>query len=201
MHTLSVIYWHMSGLIPHYGTRITYHHACAPWAKGAIDPLIWWIFYVSVIIFSFWGGFVADLSDTPLARKKISVGFCACHQSNQARLIYMGYIGGSPSYPKTAFSLRLLRFYHITWKYCTTRVEPFARALDEYLDAYNPLILTKSNPVSPSPSEKTSIWLLFPNTLNLTNAQPCLWATPFFKDFFAYLLSWVFAWGGKRLVR
>ncbi|EGF97584.1 uncharacterized protein MELLADRAFT_84848 [Melampsora larici-populina 98AG31] len=48
-------------------------------------------------------------------------------------------------YPVTAFSIRLLRFYHVVWKYCTTRVGPFARGLDEFLDVFNPLMLTKSD--------------------------------------------------------
>ncbi|EGG01213.1 uncharacterized protein MELLADRAFT_92677 [Melampsora larici-populina 98AG31] len=61
-----------------------------------------------------------------------------------ASLIYMGFIGGSPTYPKTAFSIRLLRFFHILWKFCTVRIGPFARALDEFLDAFCALILTKS---------------------------------------------------------
>ncbi|KAH9821572.1 hypothetical protein DFH28DRAFT_883042 [Melampsora americana] len=89
-----------------------------------------------------------------LNRQKAEVTFCGCQQSDQSRLIYMGYIGGSPKYPQTAFSIRLLRFFHITWKFCTSRAEPWTRALDEYLDAFNPLILTK-------------------------NEQPRRWHTPF----------------------
>ncbi|KAH9824273.1 hypothetical protein DFH28DRAFT_879361 [Melampsora americana] len=77
-------------------------------------------------------------------RQKAEVTFCGCQQSDQSRLIYMGYIGGSPKYPQTAFSIWLLRFFHITWKFCTSRAEPWTRALDEYLDAFNPLILTKN---------------------------------------------------------
>ncbi|EGF97228.1 uncharacterized protein MELLADRAFT_86516 [Melampsora larici-populina 98AG31] len=79
-----------------------------------------------------------------LDRKKLEVKFCGCHQNDNTRLIYMGYIGGSPKYPETAFSIRLLRFFHTTWKYCTSRVEPWTRGLDEYLDAFNPLLLTKN---------------------------------------------------------
>ncbi|EGG04192.1 uncharacterized protein MELLADRAFT_89581 [Melampsora larici-populina 98AG31] len=89
-----------------------------------------------------------------LDRKKLEVTFCGCHQNDNTRLIYMGYIGGSPKYPETAFSIRLLRFFHTTWKYCTSRVEPWTRGLDEYLDAFNPLLLTK-------------------------NEQPRQWHTPF----------------------
>ncbi|EGG06582.1 uncharacterized protein MELLADRAFT_86417 [Melampsora larici-populina 98AG31] len=84
-----------------------------------------------------------DLVDI-LTRRKALIQFCSCQFNNQTRLIYMGYIGGSPKYPQTAFSIRLLQFYHIIWKFCSTRLGPFARALDEFLDAWNPLILTKN---------------------------------------------------------
>lgn len=80
-------------------------------------------------------------------RYQQAVNFCAC-QSDPARLIEMGYIGGSPVHPKTAFSLRLLRLHHILWKYCCVRIDPFCQALDEWLDECSPLITTKSNRVS-----------------------------------------------------
>ncbi|KAH9809035.1 hypothetical protein DFH28DRAFT_1086991 [Melampsora americana] len=57
----------------------------------------------------------------------------------------MGYIGGSPVHPETAYSIRLLRLHHSLWKYCTVRTHGFTLALDEFLDPANPLILTKSN--------------------------------------------------------
>ncbi|KAH9807757.1 hypothetical protein DFH28DRAFT_1088776 [Melampsora americana] len=79
-----------------------------------------------------------------LTRRKALIQFCSCQYSDQTRLIYMGYIGGSPKSPQTAFSIRLLRFYHLLWKFCSTRLGPFAWALDEFLDAWNPLILTKN---------------------------------------------------------
>lgn len=62
----------------------------------------------------------------------------------------MGYLGASPVFPRTAFSLRLMRFHHTMWKFCAVRIEPFTRALDVYLDASCPLILSsKSMRVSP----------------------------------------------------
>ncbi|EGF97248.1 uncharacterized protein MELLADRAFT_86337 [Melampsora larici-populina 98AG31] len=85
-----------------------------------------------------------DLVDI-LTRRKVLITFCPCQENDQTRLIYMGYIGGSPKFPQTAFSIRLLRFYHLIWKFCSTRLGPFARALDEFLDAGNPLILTKTD--------------------------------------------------------
>ncbi|KAH9823784.1 hypothetical protein DFH28DRAFT_1077705 [Melampsora americana] len=79
-----------------------------------------------------------------LYRTKADVTFCGCQENDNTRLIYLGYIGGSPKYPETAFSIRVLRFFHITWKHCTSRVDPWTRGLDEFLDAFNPLILTKN---------------------------------------------------------
>lgn len=79
-----------------------------------------------------------------VARGKLEVGFCAC-QPDQVRLIRMGYIGGSPIHPNTAFSLRLIRFHHMIWKHCSIRFQPFAYALDAFLDPHNPMILGKGS--------------------------------------------------------
>ena len=79
-----------------------------------------------------------------LARKQRSIQFCEC-QKDQVRLIQLGYIGCSPKYPRTAFSIRLLRFHHILWKNSAITMFPFAKALDEFLDACNPLILVSGN--------------------------------------------------------
>ncbi|KAH9814031.1 hypothetical protein DFH28DRAFT_1083085 [Melampsora americana] len=54
----------------------------------------------------------------------------------------MGYFPASPSHPRTAFSIRLLLFHHILWKYCSVRMQGFSLALEEYLDAKNPLMLS-----------------------------------------------------------
>ncbi|KAH9820360.1 hypothetical protein DFH28DRAFT_1079765 [Melampsora americana] len=61
--------------------------------------------------------------------KSQSVEFCSC-QSDQVRLIQMGYIGGSPVLPKIAFSLQLLRLHNALWRFCCIRTHPFAHALD-----------------------------------------------------------------------
>ncbi|KAH9813458.1 hypothetical protein DFH28DRAFT_896569 [Melampsora americana] len=79
-----------------------------------------------------------------LERKQEVVTFCNC-TSDQVRLVRKGYIGGSPVYPETAYSIRLLRFHHILWKYCTVRTQGFALALDEFLDASNVLILAEGS--------------------------------------------------------
>jgi hypothetical protein len=74
----------------------------------------------------------------------MEVDFCGCHP-DQVRLIQMGYIGGSPKFPQTAFSIRLLRLHHIIWKHGAVAMTPFAKAIDEFLDSNNPLILVNSN--------------------------------------------------------
>lgn len=80
-----------------------------------------------------------DLVDT-IERKQVTINFCSC-TPDQVRLIRMGFIGGSPVYPEVAYSIRLLKLHHHLWKYCTVRTQGFALALDESLDASNPLIL------------------------------------------------------------
>lgn len=59
----------------------------------------------------------------------------------------MGYIGATPVHPKTAFSIRLLKHFHVIWKYCATRTQGFVRGLDEILDDESPTIETKSGNV------------------------------------------------------
>lgn len=80
-----------------------------------------------------------DLVDI-LSRQKKEIQFCSC-TSDQVRLIRMGYFGGSPVHPETAFSIRLLRFHHTLWEQCTVRMQGFSLALDQFLDATSPLIL------------------------------------------------------------
>ncbi|KAH9822566.1 hypothetical protein DFH28DRAFT_1181288 [Melampsora americana] len=76
-------------------------------------------------------------------RKQIQLKMCACSPNDQVRLIQAGYIGGTPVRPESVITIRLLRFFHIVWKHCTLRFLPFAEALNEFLDAGNPLFLTR----------------------------------------------------------
>ncbi|KAA1112653.1 hypothetical protein PGT21_005046 [Puccinia graminis f. sp. tritici] len=92
-----------------------------------------------------------------LTRKQQEIRFCEC-QHDQVRLVSMGYIGGSPKYPRTAFSIRLLRFHHIIWKNSAIPMHPFAKALDEFLDANNPLILSPHNGEDSNSSFSTREW-------------------------------------------
>ncbi|KAH9809789.1 hypothetical protein DFH28DRAFT_904049 [Melampsora americana] len=73
-------------------------------------------------------------------RQKMNIEFCSC-LPDQVRLINLGYLGGTPKTPETAFSLRLLRFYHLSWQYCHSNIQPFSLMIDKYLDAFNPPIL------------------------------------------------------------
>ncbi|EGG00045.1 uncharacterized protein MELLADRAFT_93876 [Melampsora larici-populina 98AG31] len=57
------------------------------------------------------------------------------------RLIRMGFIGGSPIHPESAFSIRLLRLHHSLWKYCSVQTQGFSLGFDEFLDPANPLLL------------------------------------------------------------
>ncbi|KAH9820339.1 hypothetical protein DFH28DRAFT_834036, partial [Melampsora americana] len=60
-------------------------------------------------------------------RNQQEIVFCDC-TLDQVRLIRMGYIGGSPVHPETAYSIRSLRLHHSLWKYCTVRTQGFTLA-------------------------------------------------------------------------
>ncbi|KAH9817981.1 hypothetical protein DFH28DRAFT_1081037 [Melampsora americana] len=75
-----------------------------------------------------------------LGRKKLMVEVCDC-TSDLVRLVRLGYMGTAPLRPQTAFSIRLLRFHHILWKYSGVRLATFTDAMDEYLDPRNPLFM------------------------------------------------------------
>lgn len=93
----------------------------------------------------------SDVESTERRQTKIS--FCKC-TLDQVSLIRMGFIGGSPIAPRTAYSIRLLRLHHTIWKYCCVRTQGFSLALDEFLDAHSPLILVEgTNEVRPKDSK------------------------------------------------
>ncbi|KAH9816158.1 hypothetical protein DFH28DRAFT_1160735 [Melampsora americana] len=76
-----------------------------------------------------------DMVDITL-REKRTIQFCDC-QSDQVRLLQMGYIG------VTAYSVRLLRSYHTLWKQSSVPISKYANYLDEFLDAFCPRIVVK----------------------------------------------------------
>ncbi|KAI7942193.1 hypothetical protein MJO28_012220 [Puccinia striiformis f. sp. tritici] len=90
-------------------------------------------------------------------RKQEEVIFCDC-QRDQMRLVQMGYIGGAPKFPCTAFSIRLLRLHHILWKRSGVTMSPFSKSIDEFLDAYNPLILVPNSSDGSDQSYHTREW-------------------------------------------
>lgn len=83
-----------------------------------------------------------DQTDNKLAaRTKRLLQFCNC-KPDSVRLIQMGYFPASPTFPRTAFSIRLLWFYQVLWKHCSVRLQGFALALDEFLDGKNGLMMS-----------------------------------------------------------
>lgn len=80
------------------------------------------------------------------ARTKTMVTFCDC-VTDPVRLVLMGYIPGSIKSPVTAFSIRLLRFYHTIWLKCASSIQGFTTGLDSFLDEHNPQILGKTGRV------------------------------------------------------
>ncbi|KAH9448587.1 hypothetical protein Pst134EA_027896 [Puccinia striiformis f. sp. tritici] len=92
-----------------------------------------------------------------LTRTQDQVSFCEC-QPDQVRLIQMGYIGGTPKFPGTAFSIRLLRLHHFLWKRTAVTMSPFSKSIDEFLDACNPLILVSNESGGSEPSYQTREW-------------------------------------------
>ncbi|KAH9808041.1 hypothetical protein DFH28DRAFT_911528 [Melampsora americana] len=79
-----------------------------------------------------------------IGRTKLSLYSCDC-TSDLIRLVNMGYIGTTPTQPRTAVSIRLLRFHHILWKYSSLRLAPFVDSLDEYLDAKNAIFFIQGS--------------------------------------------------------
>ncbi|KAH9808495.1 hypothetical protein DFH28DRAFT_909305 [Melampsora americana] len=76
--------------------------------------------------------------------KQVTPKFCACTPNDQVRLIQAGFIGGTPVTPNLAITIRLLRFFYTVWKYCSLRFKPFAEALNNFMDAGNPLFLNRN---------------------------------------------------------
>ncbi|KAH9808790.1 hypothetical protein DFH28DRAFT_1087200 [Melampsora americana] len=86
-----------------------------------------------------------------VSRIKKNIQVCQC-TPDVVWLVRQGCMGNAPKVPRTAFSIRLLRFHHILWKHCSVGLAPFVTALDEYLDAHNPLLVV-------SGTDKSRDWL------------------------------------------
>ncbi|EGF98310.1 uncharacterized protein MELLADRAFT_96026 [Melampsora larici-populina 98AG31] len=72
---------------------------------------------------------------------KHSVTFCGC-VPDVIRLLYVGYIGGSPQFPRTAFSIRLVQLHHHFWNHTSISTSGFIDALMAFLDILCPVRLT-----------------------------------------------------------
>lgn len=90
--------------------------------------------------FWFWQDLYRYKNDVTARRKQV-IDFCNCQPDN-VRLVQMGYFPASPTFPRTAFSIRLLWFYQVLWKYCSVRLQGFSLALDEFLDGKNGLMIS-----------------------------------------------------------
>lgn len=104
-----------------------------------VDISCWW----SSVYCTYERSSLQVLITSLAGRNKITVKFCAC-KADSVRLLLMGFIGGTAKNPVTAYSIRLLRLFHMLWKKCWVRLTPFCLAIEEFLDARNPIILSAS---------------------------------------------------------
>ncbi|KAH9818347.1 hypothetical protein DFH28DRAFT_925835 [Melampsora americana] len=66
-------------------------------------------------------------------RRKRGVTFCDC-VPDVIRLLHVGYISGSPQFPHTGFSIRLVQFHHQLWNHTVVSTSGFIDALMAFLD-------------------------------------------------------------------
>lgn len=65
--------------------------------------------------------------------RKQRVTFCDCIP-DVIRLLHLGYISGSPHFPHTGFSVRLVQFHHHLWNHTVVSTTGFIDALMAFLD-------------------------------------------------------------------
>ncbi|KAH9822293.1 hypothetical protein DFH28DRAFT_1180610 [Melampsora americana] len=82
-----------------------------------------------------------DFIDLLSRTSKRTVRFCGC-VPDVIRLLYLGYIGGSPQFPCTAFSVRLIQLHHHFWNHTSISTSGFIDALMAFLDLLCPVRLT-----------------------------------------------------------
>ncbi|EGG03749.1 uncharacterized protein MELLADRAFT_108934 [Melampsora larici-populina 98AG31] len=82
-----------------------------------------------------------DFVDILSHARKRRVTFCDC-VPDVIRLLHLGYIAGSPHFPRTAFSIRLLQFQHHLWNHTSISISGFIDALMSFLDVQCPSRLT-----------------------------------------------------------
>ncbi|OAV86558.1 hypothetical protein PTTG_03307 [Puccinia triticina 1-1 BBBD Race 1] len=67
------------------------------------------------------------------AQRRVNIEFCRCTR-DPVRLLYLGYLAGSPVYPQTAFSVPLLILHNHLWNNCHVDALPFTTALTHFLE-------------------------------------------------------------------
>jgi hypothetical protein len=66
-------------------------------------------------------------------QRRATIEFCKCTH-DAVRLLYLGYLAGSPVQPQTAFSIPLLTFHNHLWNNCHIGALPFTTALTQFLE-------------------------------------------------------------------
>ncbi|PLW46474.1 hypothetical protein PCASD_06305 [Puccinia coronata f. sp. avenae] len=83
-----------------------------------------------------------DLIDL-LGQKRVPFCFCHC-TPDPVQLLAHGYLPSTPVYPQTAFSLRLLKFYHLLWNLCNAANTPFAEVMRRWNESLSIRLCSKS---------------------------------------------------------
>ncbi|PLW41068.1 hypothetical protein PCASD_07971 [Puccinia coronata f. sp. avenae] len=83
-----------------------------------------------------------DLIDL-LGQKRVPFCFCHC-TPDPVQLLAHGYLPSTPVYPQTAFSLRLLKFYHLLWNLCNAATTPFAEVMRRWNESLSIRLCSKS---------------------------------------------------------
>ncbi|PLW16317.1 hypothetical protein PCASD_18708 [Puccinia coronata f. sp. avenae] len=69
-------------------------------------------------------------------QKRIRQRFCKC-TPDIVRLLALGYVASSPVRPKTAFSVRLLKFHNLAWQWCNVATLPFTELLSRWVEEHS----------------------------------------------------------------
>ncbi|KAI7948778.1 hypothetical protein MJO29_010443 [Puccinia striiformis f. sp. tritici] len=85
---------------------------------------------------------MVDLVDLH-AQRRVRVAFCDCTR-DAIRLLWMGYLPGSPVNPVTAFSLPLLTIHNCMWNESHIGALPFTNGLRNYLEPRSERLTTRN---------------------------------------------------------
>ncbi|KAG0144582.1 hypothetical protein CROQUDRAFT_659763 [Cronartium quercuum f. sp. fusiforme G11] len=78
-----------------------------------------------------------DLIDMQGQRSKYNINFCTC-MPQAVQLIHYGHFTGSPSLPRTAFSIPLVQFHHDLWLTSSISIQGFLDGLTQFLTRHSP---------------------------------------------------------------